>query len=270
MPRFPTDLSDDEEHPSRPSAGRKPVDASGYSSDKNVGWSEQQVKDAREEWSEAAADELGAKEYRQARKVTILLSTGFVAEKVLGPSNLINRVPRTGETTAYKELIPKVSESVGGDANLATLLEAGLMRMPEFELMLEHVPAAARDEVQFVLVLMINEVVGRSTANLVEIMAILQKTMKDKTPGALLQRMLERCLFTPTGGSKLSKIGRNKMSVEKLSTALQKLFAGNSELYFSLAQHLGAKDPSQLVAKFQPMYEAFADNILTHVRFETE
>jgi hypothetical protein len=103
--------------------------------------------------------------------------------------------------------------------------------------------------------------------------------MRDPNGGALLRRMLERCLYVPTrnpkskskvGGSKLSTIGRNRISVETLETALRKVFQRNSELYASLAEHLEEHDPAKLAAKFQPMYDQFIANIEEHVTFRHE
>ena len=221
------------------------------------------------------AEELGAPKYRKADTVAILLSTGYSATKSMGKSNLIKGRGQ-GRSSAYPNLIPRVSKAVGGEAVLAGLLEKGLMDMPEFAAAIQSAPAPVQNQVQFVLVLLINEIVGRSTSNLIEIMATLQKTKDQPTPqgrgkkgpkkNQLLRRMLERCLFAPKGGQQLSRIGHGELD-EKLRVSLGTVLARNRVLYQSLATKLEAKTPQELVAKMRPLYQRFEDNFHTNVQF---
>jgi hypothetical protein len=250
MPRFEEDSSGDEARPSPAQKRRDVMDLSGYDSGNEKKMPHEDLERVRRNISDDEAEELGAKIYRDADRVTILLSTGYVANKYLGRSNFI-KGPGSGSRSAYPKLIPRVSEAVGGDAKLASLLETGLMRMPEFEAAISAAPAAVKDQVQFVLVLMINEIVGRSTSNLVEIMATLQKTKANQDDDQLLRRMLERCLFAPKGGQKLSRVGHGDLQVEKLKSSLRKVLDRNAGLYYSLAKNrrrLGRRAAQQVQA----------------------
>jgi hypothetical protein len=230
---------------------------------------------ARDLVSDEEAEELGAPKYREADTVTILLRTGYSATKAMGKSNFIKGRGQ-GRSSAYPNLIPRVSNAVGGEAILAGFLEKGLMDMPEFEAAIKSAPEAVQNQVQFVLVLLINEIVGRSTSNLIEIIATLQKTKdqparrggakKGAQKNQLLRRLLERCLFAPKGGQQLSRIGHGELD-DKLRQSLSTVLVRNRVLYQSLATKLEAKTPEELVVKVRPLYQKFEDNFHTNVQF---
>lgn len=249
--------------------GEPVMDVGGYDSANERRMKRRRVEKLRGRVSDDEAPEFDAYEYRRAPRVAILLSTGYSALKYFGQRNFITG-PGRGKSSAYPNLIPTVSAAVGGDATFAALLEKGLMNMPEFAQAISGIPSDVKDQVQFVLVLMINEIVGRSTSNLIEIMATLQKTKREaRTPPSddqLLRRMLERCLFAPKGGQKLSRIGHGELS-ENLQGSLQKVLARNEALYHSLGANLGAQSDEDLLAKFNRLYKQFEDNFFSHVQF---
>jgi hypothetical protein len=249
--------------------GQPVMDVGGYDSGNEKRMKRNKLEKLRAEVSDNEAPEFDAEEYRRAPRVAILLDTGYTALKYFGQRNFITG-PGRGKSSAYPNLIPTVSAAVGGDAKLAALLETGLMNMPEFAQAISGIPSVVKNQVQFVLVLMINEIVGRSTSNLIEIVATLQKTKRQaKTQPSddeLLRRMLERCLFAPKGGQKLSRIGHGELS-EKLQGSLQKVLARNEALYYSLGNNLGARSHEDMLAKFDVLYKQFEDNFFSHVTF---
>jgi hypothetical protein len=260
--------------------GEPVVDVGQYDSDHEKRMKRRRLEKLRREASDNEAYQFDAEEYREAPRIAIMLSTGYTATKYFGKRNYITG-PGRGKSSAYRNLIPTVSKAAGGDAKLAALLEKGLMNMPEFAQAISGIPSALKDQVQFVLVLMINEIVGRSTSNLVDIMATLQKTKREGEippgetkreaelpPGddSLLRRMLRRCLFAAKGGQKLSRIGHGELS-ESLDATKQKVLDGNEVLYESLRDKLGGGSDEGLLGKFDVLYKQFEDNFFNHVRF---
>ncbi len=218
----------------------------------------------RRDISDDEGEDLDVEQYREADEAAILLSSGYTASKSNGTGNWVSG-PGRGKSTRYPDIVPRVSEAVGGDTKLAALLEKGLLNMPAFEMAISDVPAKVKDQVRFVLVLMINEVIGRSTPNLVDIMATLQHTQKVADDKSLADRLLEQCLFAPAGGQAASRIGHGDLDPDTLSDQLQQVLANNQAMYYSLAENLGARTPDQLVRKFKGLYERFKENFETHV-----
>jgi hypothetical protein len=223
----------------------------------------------RGDTSDNEGDELGVDEYREAEEVAIFLSTGYGASKKRGSRNFVSG-PGKGQSSAYPNIIPRVTEAVGGHTKLAALLETGLMNMPEFEKAISGVSAQVKDQVQFVLVLMFNEIIGRSTSNLIDIMTTLKQAQKDPESSddkQLVRRMLEWCLFAPKGGQPLSRIGHRELPETEVKAHLRGVLAGNQAMYYSLAENLGAKSPDELVEKFKGLYDQFRENFKTHVMY---
>jgi hypothetical protein len=174
----------------------------------------------------------------------------------------------------YKTLIPRLSRLVEGDKNVAELMLKGLLDMPAFHAaLLDYEEGPERNVIQQFLALLFNEMIGRSTSNIADIIGLLQHAVKKDDP-QLLDELLERGLFMPNsrehkgfGGSKLSKIGSGQRDVNigDLDTALQHVVRRNRQMHESMFKHSGQDSREEFEAQLKQLVERFAENFMKHV-----
>ncbi|HET7182392.1 MAG TPA: hypothetical protein VFI15_09195 [Candidatus Limnocylindrales bacterium] len=250
---------------------------SGYDSDNKTKAPEKRVREDRGYISDGfeAKTGLDARDYR-GRKVRLTFKKSKFRATSAANSNLV--YSSGNKDTHYDVLITTLRRLVKRDKTTAELMLKGLLDMPAFHAAVdEYKDEKTRNTIQQFLALLFNEMLGRSTANIIDIVALLSQTVK-KDDNRLDRRFLARALLTPNskdhakafGGSQFSKIGSaNKdVKIASLDATLRRLFAKHQQMYQSLFVRSGAASFDEFRAKVDELVKRVFDNFKRHVRMQ--
>lgn len=185
---------------------------------------------------------------------TSLANSNFVTAKGMGD-------------TAYKAFIPEAVKAGKGSQATADLMLRGLLDLPTFSRTVAGFKNQDdRNNLKKFLMLLFNEILGRSVSNLIDIVAILVQVKKGDTK--LLQALLDHSMFIHAGGSKMSKLGskERETKIVDLPTASQAAVAMNRRMHQSLYEHSRANDIEEFNRYLLDIVDRFAENFTEHVR----
>ena len=214
------------------------------------------------------------KRYRREKVRMTFTGSGYGATSTANANFVLSKGARD---TRYRSLFPRLIEIVKSDAGAADLMLKGLLDMPAFHrAVADYQDPKERHTIQQFLALLFNEILGRSTANLVDVVALLSHTVK-KDDDQLTRRFFDRGLFIPSakehegfGGSKLSKIGsaNRGLKLTDLDEALQLVVQRNRQMYASMYKHSGVDSRDAFKDELKGLVTRFGDNFMKYVELE--
>ncbi|WP_457333510.1 eCIS core domain-containing protein [Rhizobacter sp. P5_C2] len=247
----------------------------GYDSDEGTPMNKKTHKTLRRQESdytgESMTTSISKEDFRES-SIELKFTNGYKFSSTASGNLIHGKGFSTGQSS-YMNVFRELRKA-GGNTNdraIATLLRDGLLDMPKFTSAISVFNEDSRNKFNFALSLFFNEIVGRSTSNLIEIVAILEKTITEND-NDLFRRFQEYALLLPLakehkqiGGQKLSRIGHGTIDESKLDTDLKDLLQRNRRFHTAMQTAAGAKDTDEFMGSVKKVIDTFVENFQSNV-----